>query len=249
MSIQSEITRLNSLKTTLTAWANEEGVTSETSPALATLINSITSLSLVDIGSITSDFSMGNVADGIYIIKKGVAFDNGNTIQNDTIGVFTSYDTYKTLLTFESHISWLSDNRPVFVRYKYDTTTSAITSSSSADIFDTLSYSDMQPIDITINDLPSGSNYDCKYYLPLNLVFCRIYLTGKTISKGTRTTIGTVEEGYAPSARTALATETLQDYAEEFRGNITSSGKITVVSSIAKATGDDMYISGWWIVG
>lgn len=248
MSIQSEITRLNSLKNTLTTWANAEGVNTETSPALASLVNSITSLSLVNIGNITSDFSIGNTADGVYIINQGVTVDGKHTIQNNTIGIVFSYGNYKELLTYEGNVEWLDDNRPVFKQYRYDTTASTITSSSSADIFDTLSYSDMQPTDITISGLPSGSTYDCKYYLPLNLVFCRIYVTGKAFAKGTRHIVGTVEEGYRPANRTALATESLQDYSEELRASITSAGEIGFVSSIAKESGDDMYISGWWIV-
>lgn len=109
-------------------------------------------------------------------------------------------------------------------------------------------YKDVSLVPITISGLPSGSGYECYYIPALKMVWCSIYLTGKSYTASTRHTIGTIPSGYRPTRRTALATDSLQDYTYVLRAHVTSDGTIAFISEMAKEDTDDMYISGSWVV-
>ena len=105
-----------------------------------------------------------------------------------------------------------------------------------------------EKVPITISGLPSGSTYTCFYIPSLNMCWCAMYITGKAFATGSRHVIGSIDSQYAPARRTALAIDGLQDYAEVLKASIASGGDITMVTGSAKATADDMYISGWWLI-
>ena len=103
-------------------------------------------------------------------------------------------------------------------------------------------------IAIELTGVNSSSNYDCFYFPATGMVWFSMYSTGLTTTASSRTTVATVPEGYRPSRRTALATDELQDATANIKASVTSAGEITLLTGVAKASGDDQYISGWWYV-
>lgn len=104
------------------------------------------------------------------------------------------------------------------------------------------------PTEITLESVVGTSSYECYYYPATNMVWLSMYVTGTAITAGTRLTVANVPEGYRPSRRTALATDELQDPTGNIKASITSGGEITLLTSVAKSSSDDQYISGCWFV-
>ena len=104
-------------------------------------------------------------------------------------------------------------------------------------------------VSVTLSGVNSSSSYECFYFPSTGMVWLAMYSTGLTTIASSRTTIATVPEGYRPSRRTTLATDELQDPTANIKASITSAGEITLLTGVAKASGDDQYISGWWYVG
>lgn len=102
--------------------------------------------------------------------------------------------------------------------------------------------------EIPLSGLSTGSTYECLYFPATKMVWCSIYLTGKALTANTRATIATVPEGYRASRRVALAVDGLQDTAGVLKASTTADGTISILSSVAKESADDQYISGWWRV-
>lgn len=101
-----------------------------------------------------------------------------------------------------------------------------------------------------VSTLLEGTNFTggCRYYKSLGLCYCRIYVTGKSLATGSRHLIATVDADYAPGFRTALAVDGLQDYSGVLKASIEPNGEIGLITSVAKESGDDIYISGVWYV-
>ena len=93
-----------------------------------------------------------------------------------------------------------------------------------------------------------NSNYSggCLYYPATGLCFIRLYITGKAFATGSRHIVATIPEIYRPNNRTALSIEGLQDYSGILKASIDSTGEIGFTTSVAKESGDDIYISGVW---
>lgn len=106
----------------------------------------------------------------------------------------------------------------------------------------------LDAVSVNLTGLPSGSDYHCIYFPMLGMCFCRIYLTGSAYATGSRHTIATVPEDYRPGNRTSLATDGLQDYTGVLKASVNSDGQIGLVTTVAKESADDIYISGWWLV-
>lgn len=100
------------------------------------------------------------------------------------------------------------------------------------------------PIELANSNFSGG----CNYYPALGLCYCRLYITGKAFTTGTRHIVATIPEPYQPSFRIALSIDGLQDYSSDLRASISSSGEIGFVTASAKASGDDIYIAGVWYV-
>ena len=100
---------------------------------------------------------------------------------------------------------------------------------------------------IPIEDFQGTGSYDC-YMLPFTgLCFARIQLTGKAISSGTTTVIGTVGAGVRPSKTTALSAW-YTGTSTHVKASINANGQIRILSSAALTTSSGVYISGMWLV-
>lgn len=102
-------------------------------------------------------------------------------------------------------------------------------------------------VKVTISGTPSGSIYSCYYYPMIGMCFLRFYLTGIAMNAKTSYTIGTIgDTSHRSDAAHALAVFALQDYGYVDKAYVTSDGIISIVPEAAKASTDDLYISGFW---
>ena len=136
----------------------------------------------------------------------------------------------------------------MFIKYTYDTTMSTITTVRATNIHDCVTSSQLEPKVIELSGVNSSGSYECLYYSAINKVWFAMYVTGSAYAAGSRHVVATVPEFYRPARRTALAIDGLQDYSGVLKASINGDGEIGFTTSVAKASGDDMYISGWWHV-
>lgn len=171
-------------------------------------------------------------------------YEIGSSVETD-INWFNPENSYKVKIqlsdnftTYESNEKTINVGKATWTEYKDRVNFEKLTV-KGVDI--------LERVPVSLTGLPSGSSGEC-YYLPfVKMCFLTLYITGKALTANTSYVVGTINE-YLPSRRCALATFGLQDYAGHMKASITTAGEIQFLTSVAKESGDDQYISGFWFV-
>lgn len=107
-------------------------------------------------------------------------------------------------------------------------------------------FTNLELIPITIENLPTGTNYNAFYIPKLKMCYANIYANSGGISAGSTTYLGTVQEKYKPSMASALSV--YRGLSGGYQASINTSGIIRFFSENALQSGSKFIISGVWFV-
>ena len=107
-------------------------------------------------------------------------------------------------------------------------------------------FTNLELIPITIESLPTRTNYNAFYIPKLKMCYANIYCNSPGISASSTTNLGTVQEEYKPSLASALSF--YRGLAGGCQASINTSGIIRVFSEKALQSGSKFIISGVWFI-
>lgn len=107
-------------------------------------------------------------------------------------------------------------------------------------------FTTLELIPITIESLPTGTNYNAFYIPKLKMCYANIYYNSPGISASSTTNLGTVQEEYKPSLASALSI--YRGLAGGYQASINTSGIIRFFSENALQSGSKFIISGVWFI-
>ena len=107
-------------------------------------------------------------------------------------------------------------------------------------------FTNLELIPITIESLPTGTNYNAFYIPKLKMCYANIYCNSPDISASSTTNLGTVQEVYKPSTASALSV--YRGVAGGYQASINTSGIIRFFSENVLQSGSKFIVSGIWFV-
>ena len=107
-------------------------------------------------------------------------------------------------------------------------------------------FTNLELIPITIENLPTGTNYNAFYIPKLKMCYANIYVNSGGITASSTTNLGTVQEEYKPSLATALSF--YRGLSGGYQATINASGIIKLYSENAINSGSKFIISGVWFI-
>ena len=107
-------------------------------------------------------------------------------------------------------------------------------------------FNNLELIPITIESLPTGTNYNAFYIPKLKMCYANIYCNSPGISASSTTKLGTVQAEYKPSLASALSV--YRGLAGGYQASINTRGIIRFFSENVLQGGSKFIVSGVWFV-